>query len=231
MRAVVPHIPSVSVVRELVEAIEADPRDEGPQLVIADYLLSVDDPRGELIMLDRQERAGELDDPDALDRLLLLAAQYSFPRAEPDDPVLPFDVRSGHYRIEHAGERYDIYRSSDNREAYIHIRSIDADDVDPMDYQAYALPITGDEWSEDRLRVILQIVSDAIVEQTPFDELMFPFGPLAFPQYEGSPLRCYMLPIEFMRIHDLLRNQHGLAARDYYRWHEIWNRLRGMTRR
>ena len=55
--------------------------------------------------------------------------------------------------------------------------------------------------------------------------------PMPLPQYEGSPLRCYQLPLEFTIPRAILRNQHGLVARDYHRWHAIWERLRVMQRR
>jgi uncharacterized protein (TIGR02996 family) len=230
----------MSVVNELIEAIAADPRDEGPQLVIADYLLSEDDPRGELIMLDRRERAGDLDDPTALDQLLLLAAQYSFPRAEPDDPLFAFarfDGPQPSYRLVHADRFYELYPAHDaDDRTYLRIRFVD-DGEDEWDYHSLDFGADGmfaapnlDAWVEAHRSLVFQILSDAIHANTPFETVKFPFGPLAFPQYEGSPLRCYMLPVEFLRRHDLLRNQLGLAARDYYRWHRIWTRLRGMTR-
>jgi uncharacterized protein (TIGR02996 family) len=221
----------MSVVNELIEAIAADPRDEGPQLVIADYLLSEDDPRGELIMLDRRERAGELDDPIALDQLLLLAAQYSFPRAEPDDPLLAFarfDGERPYYRLIHADRFYEIPDSDEEDDrTYLRVRFLGAGEDD---WTYHSLDISLDAWIHEHRALIFRVISDAIHANTPFETLVFPFGPLAFPQYEGSPLRCYMLPVELLRRHDLLRNQFGLAARDYYRWHRIWNRLRGMTR-
>jgi len=63
----------------LLDAIRADPEDPAPQRAIANWLLEHGDPRGELILLDHRDRAGELHDPAAVERLLLLAAEYTFP--------------------------------------------------------------------------------------------------------------------------------------------------------
>jgi uncharacterized protein (TIGR02996 family) len=82
----------VSVLQELLAAIEADPGDEAPQLVIADHLQAAGDPRGDLIVLDHAERRGLLTEPAAFEQLLLLAAEYSFPHAGPDAPPLDWDT-------------------------------------------------------------------------------------------------------------------------------------------
>src|SRR5262249_51402228 len=98
------HTGAMSVVIELVGAIEADPQDPGPQLVLADHLLSAEDPRGELIVLDHRDRTDPdgLTDPAALERILLLAAVYGFPCArEPELPeLLPF-VGGGGYPVQY----------------------------------------------------------------------------------------------------------------------------------
>ena len=213
------------MVDELIAAIEADPADEASQVVIADYLQAAGDPRGDLIVLDHAERRGLLDDPAALDELLMLAAVYSFPRAEPDDPPLPFvHVRDYRHELVHQGFRYVL---EGNR---LYIYELAEEDPDTYDYHSLGFEIV-QPWTGEQQSIVLAILSDVIRASTPFDGLRFPLGPIPLPQHAGSPLRCYMLPVEFLRDHDLLRNQYGLAARDYHRWHAIWKRLRAMQRR
>ena len=65
-----PEDPGDKVTDGLVGEIEASPEDEGPQLVIADWLQSQGDPRGELIILAHREKSGGELDPAALERLL-----------------------------------------------------------------------------------------------------------------------------------------------------------------
>jgi uncharacterized protein (TIGR02996 family) len=214
----------VNAVTELIAAIEADPADAAPQLVIADLLQSEGDPRGELIVLDHAERAGALRDPDALERLLLLAAELSFPRATPDDPVLPFvrvDPNTTHFRVWHDGVRYELrYRP--------YQLAVMALDQRTGDYRDYRSMLQLESCTEGETAVLLAIFSDAIRAQTPLDELRFPYGTLPPPVYEGGPLRCYRLPLDFTVPRGILRNRYGLAARDYHRWNAIWQRLRAM---
>jgi uncharacterized protein (TIGR02996 family) len=231
------HSCRVSVVSELLEAIEADPNDEASQLVIADYLQAEGDPRGDLIVLDHADQRALLDDPVALDQLAWLAATYSFPRAEPEPPMLPFSRVSSGFELVYEGERYTLAQAERGRHGYIVITDAQhprpaLDALDDED-RSHSLDIElAQPWDEDQTAIILTIVSDVIRAGTPFEGLRFPFnGILSLPQYEGSPLRCYMLPIEFLRAHDATRNQLGLAARDYHRWHAIWKRLRAMQRR
>lgn len=229
------------MVSELIAAIEADPHDEASQLVIADYLQAEGDPRGDLIILDHTERRGRLDDPAALDQLLLLAAEYSFPRADPNEPMLPF-VRTSQttYEVVHGAYRYTL-EHEDSRwdsEYMITVDPLepplpdpDGDDTGWPHYHFLDLHVAY-PWTDDQENLILTIVGDVIRADTPFEGLRFPFnGILSFPQYPGSPLRCYMVPIDFLIAHDSLRNRFGLAARDYRRWHAIWDRLRAMQRR
>lgn len=225
----------MSIVEELLAEIEADPADEGSQLVIADYLQAAGDPRGDLIVLDHAERRGLLDDLAALDQLLLLAAEYSFPRATPDDPVLPFVCRRREptwYEVVHEGEIYTLDHEEYGRRPDYRLRIRAVGDPPDPDAHYHALEdLELDEpWPEAEARETLAIVSDAIRAKTPFERLRFPSGALPLPQHPGSPLRCYQLPIEFLKEHDLLRNRFGLAARDYHRWHAIWNRVRAKQR-
>ena len=221
----------MSVVDELLAAIEADPKDEASQLVIGDFLQAAGDPRGDLIVLAHAEQRGLLDGADALEQLLLLAAEYSFPRAEPDDPMLPFVRRQirweTEYDLRHEGVHYAI-NWIENYGAY-QLEFVDDED----DRVVIPLPRDlGAWWSDAQTRVILTIISDVIRAKAPFsDELRFPYATMPLPQYDGGPLRCYMLPTEFTIPRGILRNRYGLAARDYHRWHAIWQRLRAMQRR
>lgn len=219
----------MSVIEELIAAIEADPTDEGSQTVIADYLQAAGDPRGDLIILDHAERRGLLDDPAALDQLLLLAAVYGFPRAEPDDPPLGWTRQTGDpfdYDLGYEGTTYDLVHSNGTN---YRLRSYESPEEN---IEHHYLDIgVAPPWSDEDEREILTILSDAIRHDTPFDELVFPHSsPIPFPQYPGCAARCYMLAVEFLRAHDLLRNEHGLAVRDYHHWYAIWDRLRAMQR-
>jgi uncharacterized protein (TIGR02996 family) len=207
----------VSVVRALLAAIEADPTDEASRLVIADHLQAEGDPRGDLIVLDHAERRGLVDSAAALDQLLLLAAEYTFPRAEPDEPVLAFE-QTGEwtFQVVRGATTYELERDGDWW--VMNIRSEDPDD---------------DRFAELNLTCELdarcfRVLSDAILAHAPLDELRFEFETVHLPQYDGGPLRCYQLPLEFLIPRVFLRNRFGLAARDYHRWHGIWRRLRAM---
>ena len=223
----------MSIVDELIAAIESDPSDEAAQLVIADYLQADGDPRGDLIVLDHAERRGLLDDPAALEQLLLLAAAYSFPRAAPDDPPLPFRCRRRQpteYELLHDDHIYTLEYDEGGWDAryQLRVRGVDAHE-DEASVHAIELELA-EPWTDEQARVVLAIISDAIRAWTPLDDLHMPYRSMPLPQYEGSPLRCYLLPLEFLIPRGLLRNRYGLAARDYHRWHAIWNRLRAMQR-
>ena len=215
----------MGVVDELLASIVADPADEASQLVIADFLQAAGDPRGDLIILDHAEQRGSLDDAEALEQLLLLAAEYSFPRAQPDEPIMPFKRRAPRgapeYDLDYGGKRYelnwDAERNAHRFEVGAYLRFL------PIDI--------GPWWTEEQTRVIFTILGDAIRWNTPFEMLRFPYATMPLPQYEGSPLRCYTLPTEFTIPRGILRNRYGLVARDYHRWHAIWDRLHAMQRR
>ena len=224
----------MSVVEELIAVIHADPKDESSQLVIADYLQADGDPRGELIVLDHADRNAMLEGPEALDQLLLLAATYSFPRATPDPPMLPYVRRRSpdRYEIVHDSVRYTLDCAGRGRWAEYSLLTIpvpaSADDYEH--HHGLEIELGHAEWTDEEERVVLTIVSDVIRAQTPLDNIQFPYQKLPLPHYAGSPFRCYQLPPEFLGAHDLLRNERGLAARDYHRWHAIWKRLRAMRR-
>ena len=222
----------MSTVAELVAAVEATPGDPEPQLVLADCLQAAGDPRGELIALDHHERAtpGGLTDPAAIERLLLLAATHGFPCAvDPDPDPLPFTGGGSfpvQYEVEHGGHRYYVrYRH--------HSLSLEIDDgaidsgVDYPDGFPDDLPLgSSGEWTDEEAQTILAILSDAIRAATPLPELLFPLEDPSFPVYPGAPLRCYALPEAFTAPRGIGPWEHGLAARDYHRWHRLWDRLR-----
>jgi uncharacterized protein (TIGR02996 family) len=219
----------VSVQTELLGAIATDPEDPGPQLVLADWLLAGDDPRGELIILDHRDREtpGGLTDPDALDRILLLAAEYGFPCARDEvEPMLPFRYAGAEplqYRLDHAGHHYYVRYQSHSLSVMIDNGAIDSG----VQY-GFQSPLGTSEpgsWTEDEARVILTLLGDAIRAGTPLIQLEFPFTRAALPQYDGVPLRGYTLPLLFIETHHLSANRYGLAARDYHRWHALWARL------
>lgn len=213
------------IISRLLAAIEADPSDESAQLVIADHLQAEGDPRGDLIVLDHAEQRGLLDDAEALEQLLLLAAEYSFPHAGPAAPILFERDGRARYVAARQGLHHELF-FNDRERWQVRISGNDRSIVE------HWLPLNlGEVWTAEEERVVLTITSDAIHARAPIDDLRFPYGVMPLPQYEGSPLRCYTLPTEFTIPREILRNRYGLAARDYHRWHAIWQRLRAMQRR
>jgi uncharacterized protein (TIGR02996 family) len=223
---------------ELLAAIAAQPDDPDPQLVLADHLLSAGDPRGELIVLDHLERSapGGLTDPDAIDRLLVLAATYGFPCARDEvEPMLPFAGGADYpvrYELHHEGRRYSVQYSYRILTVGIFEPPSDEDDIedypDGIPRQVAGATLSGTtfsgRWTEEEGDVILTLLSDAIRAGTPLEELQFPYTRDALPQYPGAPLRAYWLPAPFVAAHGLSRDRHGLPARDYHRWHALWER-------
>jgi uncharacterized protein (TIGR02996 family) len=222
--------PQVPAAAELVRAIEEDPDDPAPQLVIADWLLVHGDPRGELIVLDHRERAGQLTDPAALEQLLLLAAEYTFPCArEPDESTLPFVGGGGfpvQYELDHGGHHYYVRYRHRDLSVTIDDGAIDSGVAYPEAY-ADELDFSSDgDWVDEEAAETLAVLSDAIRAGTPFPELRFKAMRPQLPQYDGGSRRVYRLPEDFTRPRGLARDRYGLAARDYHRWHAIWNRIR-----
>jgi len=222
----------MSTVAELVEAIDAAPDDPDPQLVLADCLQAAGDPRGELIVLDHHDRVtpGGLTDPAAIERLLLLAATYGFPCAgAPDPEPLPFGGGGSmpvQYEVDHGGHHYYVRYRHRSLSVSIDEGAIDSG-VDYPDGFPDDLGLLYDgDWTDEETHVILTILSDAIRAGSPIAELLFPFTNPSLPIYPGSPLRCYALPEAFADPRGIGRWDHGLAARDYHRWHRLWDRLR-----
>jgi uncharacterized protein (TIGR02996 family) len=214
---------------ELITMIAADPEDEAPPLVLADLLQSDDDPRGELIVLDHRDRTmpGGTTDPDALDRLLLLSAVYGFPHArDHETEPLPFrrQLHPLRYELEFERHRYEVLYQN-----YHLIISTDAH-LDPLRAPPRGRTLRmlqrHSEWTGDEEREILTIISDALRARTPLAELHFPYAGPLLPVYPWAPRRVYVLPERFTRPRLLPQYDHGLAARDYHRWHALWRRRR-----
>jgi hypothetical protein len=218
----------------LLAMIAADPGDLPSQQVLADHLLALGDPRGELLALDHSQQTtpGGMADPAAVERLLLLAAEYTFPRARDfDPPRLPFEGGGAHpvvFEVTYEGHHYALHYD-DSRLSVTVDRGLVRTRVEyPDGYEddvndGFARP---HEWSEVETTVTLQVFSDPIRAGTPLDEVELPFMADPLPIYPAGPLRCYRLPEDFTRRRGIPRSRYGLAARDYRRWHAIWALLR-----
>ncbi len=203
----------------LQDAIAATPDDDGPQLVLADLLIAADDPRGELIVLHQREITEGLTEPAALERYLLLGAVYSFPRALPEPPLLPFirlSARPVLCTVTHDDVEYALRYGNGSLEITPRGR--------PMIRRRLKL---GDRHTltTAEAAIILRHVSDALRAGSPLQNLQLPFGPDPLPSYGGGPVRSYRLPEEFTRPRGLRKNELGLAARDYHHWIACWRRL------
>jgi uncharacterized protein (TIGR02996 family) len=231
------HTRGVDVVAELLAAIGAQPDDPDPQLVLADHLLSAGDPRGELIVLDHLERSapGGLTEPEAIERLLVLAATYGFPCARDEvEPMLPFesvDEYGGRDELHHGGRRYIVGYGTGSLYVWV-VDEGDDFDGNPEEYRPELAALLLDapdsfsgHWNDEERDVVLTLLSDAIRAGTPLSDLQIPYVGEPLPQYPGAPLRAYWLPESFVAAHGLSRDRHGLPARDYHRWHALWERL------
>jgi len=222
--------PPALAAAELLGAIAADPDDPEPQLVIADWLLVRGDARGELIVLDHRDRAGLLTEHGAIEQLLLLAAEYTFPCArEPDESTLPFEGGGGYpvqYELHHGGHHYYVRYRHRDLSVTIDDGAIDSGVAYPEAYDSdFDFDSDGD-WTDEETASTLAVLSDAIRAGTPFPELRFPAMREPLPQYDGGSRRVYRLPEAFTRTRGIARDRYGLAARDYYRWHALWDRIR-----
>src|SRR5262249_24079764 len=131
-----------------------------------------------------------------------------------------YEVQFGghHYAITYRHRRLTVAIDDGAVDSGIYPRG-----VDPSVFRA-------DEWSDHETSVILRLIGDAIRASTPLAELWFPFEH-RLPSYAGAPVRAYLLPLEFTSRCRLERYQHGLAARDYHRWHALWHRWCAMKLR
>jgi uncharacterized protein (TIGR02996 family) len=224
---------------ELLAAVTADPEDADAQLVLADWLQASGDDRGELILLDHRERTtpGGLAEPAAIDRLLVLAAAYGFPCAREPAPG-PVPNRDDAELVD------GYYVQIREREYWVRCRrhgepdpAADVEQLEDLELGPW-LDVPGElclqldnasDWTAEQYQVILGIIGDAIREGTSVSELCFPYDGLydgpPLPCYPDAPRRVYALPNAFAKPRGLRRDRHALAARDYQRWHALWERL------
>ena len=215
----------------LLAAIGDDPHDLQSQLVLADHLLSLGDPRGELIVLDCHERTqGGLADPAAIEQLLLLSAEYTFPRArDVAELVLPFrHLSAAEYELSFEGTHYQVrYRRrilTITRQHGVYPAT-----VEQFSRKQFEQVEEGSAWRPHEAAAILRVISDAIIAGAPLRELQFPCCADPLPTYPAGAVRCYRLPAQFTGPRRISPTRYGLAARDHARWHSIWRRLRAMT--
>lgn len=200
---------------DFLTEMRAAPGDAGPRLVYADWLLARGDARGELIILDELEHAGELTTLAQLDRLLALVSEHGFPKL-PDDPcagILCFTGGGSYpvqYDLDHGGHSY-----------YLRWRygfSIDVDNVTVLEGDLDTL--TTNEWTFRETTAILAIVSAAIVSGQPLATLVFPdqAGFQAHPHFQLGRAPHYSFP------DGLYDQRRVLEVRDFGRWHLLWKR-------
>jgi uncharacterized protein (TIGR02996 family) len=213
----------------LVRSVEDDPDDLAAQLVLADWLSSHGDPRGELILLDHADRRRELRDREGLERLLLLAAEYTFPQARPEPPNDVVLVGGGGYPVQYEGRyrghRYFIRYRHGELSADIDggalWTGVEYPDCYPQDLNLAA----EGEWTDDETDVLLATFRDAIYAGSPLGELWFATERYGPPVYDGGARRCYRLPKAFTDPRGIANDRYGLAAPDYARWHAVWDHL------
>jgi uncharacterized protein (TIGR02996 family) len=203
---------------QLIAAIAANPDDEAPRLVYADWLIARGDRRGELIVLDHLERTtpGGLVHPDQLVSLLRLAAELGFPHIpDPDAALLAFDQigRSDCYRVFHAGARYTL-RREDNE------LSLQRGDDRPIFSEHYKLM---GAWSDRATTVMLAIALDAIRTGAAFERVGFP-DHVAIRSHRDYRIGPFPMYFSAEIVEDFERD-HLLRARDHARWYAIYDRL------
>jgi uncharacterized protein (TIGR02996 family) len=201
--------------------LRADPHD-GTRLVYADWLISQGDPRGTLIILDHADRTGVLAG-SAITALLWLSAEHGFPHLpDPDAHMLAWEsvevgiVGRDEYLAHHDGHRYWLRHHQDGLLAY------KVDDRPMLGMRT----VTG-RLSDEATNVVLSIASRAIRGNVPFETLELPTTAAAMrahPDYRLGPFPRY---VSHEIADELGRPQWSLAARDYYRWYSLWERLLG----
>lgn len=203
---------------QLLAAIAADPDDESPRLVYADWLIARGDRRGELIVLDHLERTtpGGLAHPDQLASILRLAAELGFPHLpDRDAALLSFEQigRAEHYRVFHGGHRFTLRRAG-------YELTLQRDDERPIHSEHYKLL---GAWSDPATTVILTIALGAIRSGTPFERVVFPdrAAMREHPDYRLGPFPMYFSA----EIVEDFERDHLLRARDHGRWYAIYDRM------
>lgn len=198
---------------DLLAAIAAAPDDPAPREVYADWLLSQNDERGELLALELADRRGELWDENAMLRLLTLVACYGFPAqlGDHDDERLPFEGGGGfpaQYECTFNGHHYYVrYRRHDLSV------SIDHGEIDSgIDYPTgLELDLASDGELDDTERdVILSVIGRAIRADRPLETLQIPSWEAIVHIGRLGPLRPPPHPL--------------FGVVDYERWYLLWKR-------
>lgn len=198
---------------ELLAAIAADPDDEAARLVYADWLIARGDRRGDLIALEARERTtpGGLTDPDAIAMLLRLGAEHGFPRLpDPDGPLHLFtQVARDRYELVHAGRTYTLDGFA-----------LTVDGGAPIANRTSGIDR---RWNDKETNVILTITLAAIragaswvtVDIPSADEMRH------HPAYRLGPWPRYFSA----KVYEDFGADWLLRARDYDRWHALYDRL------
>ncbi len=238
---------------QLIALAEATaPDDAAAALVLADQLSALGDPRGELIVLDALDRAGRLDRPDQLERLLLLACEYTFPRRGPEPLPLRWE------RVTDDSRSYRVIDDEVVVAFHFHGPNLDfelehgsglllhpATDVDSCGLwvpEEQGLALSGslpglcddEDWTEATAAECIPVLADWVRNRIPACVLLLPFETydyLPAPRYDGGPPRIAHLPAGFRRPRDIPRDRYGLAGRDYHRWISTYRRLEAMLSR
>ncbi len=233
----------------IVLAEAAAPSDDAAALVLADRLSALGDPRGELIVLDALDRAGRLDRPDQLERLLLLAAEYTFPRREPEPPPLRWErVSAGAaitYRVFDTAaivtfdfHGFDLQFEVAGTGVSLH----DPPDVDgcgPWALEETAPALSGwlpgldhdDRWTEALATRCLATLADWVRHRVPACALWLPIETRSdepAPELDGGPVRIAHVPARFRQPRGIPYDRYALAGRDYHRWISTYRRLEAM---
>lgn len=241
---------------ELIALAEAAaPGDDAAALVLADHLSALGDPRGELIVLDALDRAGRLDRPEQLERLLILAAEYTFPHREPERPPLRWErANTGEAKLfrvyaDAAVFTFDFYdfglSFSIEGPTTMPIHDEDTlaqllahDELTVEDNQIVELKLAeqddGEGWSEADAAACMPSLCDWIRYRIPIRRLCLPLestGDEPAPQYDGGPPRIAWLPTRYREPRRIPYGRYALAGRDYVRWHSTYRRLEAMLPR
>ncbi len=205
------------------QAIRRAPTDREPVLALAQLLRKHHHPEGELLELDLREREGTLDDPDAIERLLALAAAHGFPR-EPDDPdgeLLVFRPRHGtHYVVTLGGREHAIGYDAG-------VLTVD----DGAERRTLRPRLAArDHWSDIETNVILALTLAVFRERRGLDALWLPpvesFG--SHPRARLGPWPLHPFPAGVRRLAFDPAAAIGLRARDRQRWTMLWHRLQAL---
>lgn len=212
---------------DLLAALREDPYDEQARLVYADALQARGDVRGELLLLQHREDVmpAGLDDPEMLERLLVLAAQHGFLRVPDDDQdaldILPFATELVHepqfvhpvaatLSTSWAGHRYEL-----RVDRHLTVR---VDDGPATLHRLHLGQLT-----DETLHVVAAVMSEAIRRDV---APQFPETLAAWEAHPAWQLGCvpgWPVPPAFAAAHpgELL----VVRARDKKRWFELWERL------